>query len=258
MAAKRNREGLMSLGGHLKELRNRLIKVALFITAGSVVGWMVFDQVFQALQRPVVELAKLRNSSTTINFGSVVSAFDLRMQVSIFLGVVITSPLWLFQLWRFITPALKTKERRYTIGFLAAAVPLFLAGCTLAWFAFPTFVSSLLGFTPQGSANVINASEYILFALRVLLVFGLAFVLPVFLVMLNFIGIISAKSILKGWRIAIISAALIAALATPVSDPMSMLLMMVPLLALYYLSAGIAVLRDKATARKNAVDLAAI
>ncbi len=251
MTQKRNREGLMSLGGHLKELRNRLIKSALFIAIGSVAGWLAFDPVFQALQKPVIELAKVRNSSTTINFGSVVSAFDLRMQVSIFLGVVVSSPFWLYQLWRFITPALRTTERKYTIGFLAASVPLFFAGCALAWVAFPTFVSSLLAFTPQGSANVINAAEYILFALRVLLVFGIAFVLPVILVMLNFIGLLSAKTILKGWRVAILAAAVIAALATPVSDPMSMLLVMIPLLALYYISAVIAVLRDKAKQRKQ-------
>lgn len=245
----------MSLGGHLKELRNRLVKSALFIAVGSVGGWFAFDPVFQALQHPVLELAKKHGGSSTINFGSVVSAFDLRMQVAIFLGVVIASPFWLYQLWRFVTPALKTRERRYTIGFLSAAIPLFLAGCALAWFAFPTFVSSLLSFTPSGSANVINAAEYILFALRVLLVFGIAFVLPVVLVMLNFIGIISAKSILRGWRTAILTAAVIAALATPVSDPMSMLLVMVPLLALYYLSAGIASARDKATARRRTAEL---
>lgn len=251
MSSRRNSEGLMSLGGHLRELRNRLIKSAIFIALGSIVGWLIFDPVFQALQKPVVELARAKNANTTINFGSVVSAFDLRMQVSIFLGVVISSPLWLFQVWRFITPALRTKERRYTIGFLASAIPLFLAGCALAWYAFPTFVSSLLGFTPSGSANVINAAEYILFALRVLLVFGIAFVLPVILVMLNLIGLLSAKSILKGWRIAILSSAIIAALATPVSDPMSMLLVMIPLLALYYLSALVALARDKATGRRQ-------
>ena len=251
MTPKRNREGLMSLGGHLKELRNRLIKSALFVVVGAVAGWLVFDPVFQALQQPVLELAKVRGGSTTINFGSVVSAFDLRMQVSIFLGLVLASPFWLYQLWRFVTPALKSKERKYTIFFLLAAIPLFFAGCTLAWFAFPTFVSSLLGFTPEGSANVINASEYILFALRVLLVFGIAFVLPVILVMLNFMGLLTAKTILKGWRGAIIAAAVIAALATPVSDPMSMLLVMIPLLALYYLSALIAVLHDKAKFRSR-------
>jgi sec-independent protein translocase protein TatC len=249
--AKNNREGVMTLGGHLKEFRKRLLISALFVAAGSVVGWYIFDPVFQALQHPVVELAKNQHSNTTINFGSVVSAFDLRMQVAIFLGVVISSPLWLFQLWRFVTPALKAKERRYTVAFLASAIPLFFAGCALAWYAFPTFVSALLGFTPHGSANVINAAEYILFALRVLLVFGIAFVLPVILVLLNFIGLLSATAILRGWRVAILTAAVIAALATPVSDPMSMLLVMLPLLLLYYLSAGIAVLRDRASARRQ-------
>jgi sec-independent protein translocase protein TatC len=113
-------------------------------------------------------------------------------------------------------------------------------------------VIALLGFTPEGAANVINANEYMLFILRILVVFGLAFVLPVVLVMLNFAGVLSAKGILKGWRIAVMVIAVIAALATPVSDPMSMFLLMLPLIALYYLSAGIAAVNDKRRARKMA------
>ena len=203
MARKKNPEKRMGLGGHLKELRNRLFWSALFIIAGAVVGWLIFDQVFDLLQAPVVRYAAEHDSNTTINFGSVTGAFDLRMQTSIFLGVLLASPFWLYNLWAFITPGLKKQERRYTVTFLASAVPLFAAGCWLAWASLPYFIASLIGFTPNGAANVINANEYVLFTIRVLLVFGLAFVLPVVLVLLNFIGILSAASILKSWRIAI-------------------------------------------------------
>ena len=94
----------MGLGGHLRELRNRLFWSALFIMAGAVVGWMIFDQVFDLLQAPVVRYAAENDSNTTINFGSVTGAFDLRMQTSIFLGVLLASPFWLYNLWAFITP----------------------------------------------------------------------------------------------------------------------------------------------------------
>ncbi len=241
----------MGLGGHLKELRNRLFWSSLFIIVGAVVGWIIFEQVFALLQAPIVDYARSHHSNTTINFGSVTGAFDLRMQTSIFLGVLLASPFWLYNLWAFITPGLKSKERRYTITFLATSVPLFLAGCWLAWTTLPYFISSLIGFTPTGAANVINANEYVLFTIRVLLVFGLAFVLPVVLVLLNFIGVLSAKSILKSWRIAIFIIAIVAALATPVSDPMSMLLVMVPMTLLYFVAVGIAWLHDK-RASKNA------
>ena len=114
----------------------------------------------------------------------------------------------------------------------------------------PGFVTTLIGFTPDGAANVINANEYILFTIRILLVFGIAFVLPVVLVMLNLAGLLSAATILKSWRIAVFVNAVIAALATPTADPMSMFLVMIPLVMLYFVAAGITYLNDKRRARK--------
>jgi sec-independent protein translocase protein TatC len=256
VARKQNPEGKMSLSGHLKELRNRLFWSAIFLLAGSIAGWFMFDAVFAELQRPIVALADQPGSNATINFPTVVSAFDVRLQVSIFLGVMMSSPIWLFNIWSFITPGLKKKERKYTIWFVVVAVHLFLAGTALAWSSLPTFVQVLVGFTPEGSANVINASEYILFTIRILLVFGIAFVLPVVLVLLNFAGIITAQNILKSWRLAIFVSAVIGAIATPVAEPMAMFLLMVPLLILYFVAAGVATLHDKRLARKSAeIDL---
>jgi sec-independent protein translocase protein TatC len=242
----------MSLSGHLKELRNRLFWSALFIIGGSIAGWYLFDLVFNELQRPIVELASKPGSNVTINFPTVVSAFDVRLQVSIFLGILMSAPVWLYNLWAFITPGLKKREKRYTIGFVVASVPLFIGGTALAWSSLPTFVVVLVGFTPEGAANVINASDYILFTIRILLVFGLAFVLPVALVMLNFAGVITAENIIKSWRMAVFISAVVGAIATPVAEPMAMFLLMVPLLILYFLAAGIAFLHDKRAARKLA------
>jgi sec-independent protein translocase protein TatC len=240
----------MSLSGHLKELRNRLFWSALFVVGGAVGGWFLFDPVFNELQRPIVALATEPGSNATINFPTVVSAFDVRLQVSIFLGVLMSSPVWLYHLWAFITPGLKKRERRYTLGFVFAAVPLFAAGTLLAWSSLPSFVRVLVGFTPDGGANVINASEYILFTIRILLVFGLAFVLPVVLVMLNLVGVLSAESIIKSWRLAIFVSAVVGAIATPAAEPMAMFLLMLPLLFLYFIAAGIAQLHDKRQERK--------
>ncbi|AIC47627.1 twin-arginine translocase subunit TatC [Rhodoluna lacicola] len=252
MARKRNPDGKMSLGGHLKELRNRLFWSAIFVFAGTIAGWFLFQPVFQILQKPVVDLANTKGVNATLNIGTVAGAFDLQLQVSIFLGVMMTSPIWLYNLWAFITPGLKKRERKFTLGFVFTAVPLFLTGCWLAWISLPGFVSTLIGFTPQGTANVINANEYILFTIRILLVFGLAFVLPVVLVMLNFANLITAKSILKSWRIAVFVIAVIAALATPTADPMSMFLVMVPLIALYFIAAAITYFNDKRRDRRLA------
>ena len=245
MARGRNPERKMSLADHLRELRKRLFWIAGFILLGTVGGWFLFDPVFELLQRPILELSKQRGVNATVNFGTVVSAFDLRIQVSIFLGLLISSPFWLYQLWAFITPGLKKNERRYSVAFIASSVPLFLIGTYIAWVSLPNFVVVLLGFTPEGSSNVINASEYVLFAIRVLFIFGAAFVMPVVLVLLNFVGLLGAKNIIKGWRFAVFIIAVITALATPTAEPISMLLLMIPLIILYFLAAGIAYLNDR-------------
>jgi sec-independent protein translocase protein TatC len=251
MALRRNPDKRMKLSGHLRELRKRLFRSAFAILAGTIIGWELFDYVFKELQKPIIRVAQEANVNATVNFGSVVSAFDLHFQVAFFIGLFITSPFWLYQIWAFLAPAFKRRERKYTVIFAFTSTPLFLGGAYFGWWLFPGFVRSLLGFTPEGSSNVINASEYVLFTVRVLLVFGLAFVLPAILVLLNSVGVLSGKSILKGWRPAIFLIALIGALATPVSDPVSMFLLMIPLLAFYYLSAAIALANDKRRERKS-------
>lgn len=252
MARRKDKERRMSLGSHLRELRTRLSWSAGFILAGSVVGWFLFDPVFKILQEPLIEVTERRGIEAIVNFGTVVSAFDLRIQISIFLGVILTSPVWLWNFWAFIAPGLKQKEKRYATGFTVAAVPLFLAGTALAWTSLPGFVVVLIGFTPEGSSNVINASEYILFAIRILLIFGIAFVMPVVLVLLNFAGLATGRGILKSWRLAVFIIAVVSALATPTAEPMTMFLLMAPLSALYFSAIGIAMANDKRRERKLA------
>ena len=113
MARRKDKERRMSLGSHLRELRKRLSWSAGFILAGSVVGWFLFDPVFKILQQPLLDVTERRGIEAIVNFGTVVSAFDLRIQISIFLGVILTSPVWLWNFWAFIAPGLKQKEKRY-------------------------------------------------------------------------------------------------------------------------------------------------
>lgn len=252
MFRRKDKERRMSLGSHLRELRVRLSWSAGFLVVGTVIGWFLFDPVFKLLQAPLIEVTKARGIEAVVNFGTVVSAFDTRIQVSIFLGVMLTSPFWLYNLWAFISPGLKSRERRFTIGFVFSSVPLFLTGAYIAWTSLPTFVVVLIGFTPEGSSNVINASEYILFTIRIVLVFGLAFVMPVVLVLMNFASLLTGMAILKGWRLAVFIIACVSALATPTADPMSMFLLMGPLSGLYFVAVGVAVLNDKRRARRDA------
>ena len=204
MLWRKNKERRMSLSSNLREFRVRLSWSAGFVIAGTVVGWFLFDPVFKVLQGPLLDVTRERGIDAIVNFGTVVSAFDLRIQISIFLGVLMTAPVWLWNLWAFVSPGLKIRERRYAVGFVFSALPLFLLGTYLAWTSLPGFVVVLIGFTPEGSSNVINAAEYVLFAIRILLIFGLAFVMPVVLVLMNFAGLVTGKGILKSWRIALL------------------------------------------------------
>ena len=251
MARRKDKERRGTLRSHLRELRIRLSWSAGFLVVGTVVGWFLFDPVFSFLQEPLKNVADERGIDASANFTTVVSAFDLRIQLSIFLGVIITSPVWLWNIWAFVAPGLKEKEKRYAIGFMVSALPLFLSGTILAWASLPGFVVALIGFTPEGSTNVINAADYVLFAIRILLIFGIAFVMPVILVLMNFAGLATGRGILKSWRVAVLIIAIVAALATPVAEPMTMQLMMVPLMILYFGAVGIAMLNDKRRERKQ-------
>jgi sec-independent protein translocase protein TatC len=242
----------MSLGSHLIELRKRLFLAALGLVVGMVVGFILSDWVLVALTKPIADLAAEQGREASLNFTDVSSAFDLRIQIAFTVGVVISSPVWLYQVFAFVMPGLKKNEKRYAIGFVLAAVPLFLTGCVAGWYVLPHMVTLLTGFAPEGTTALLTARSYYDFVLKLVLVIGIAFVLPIFLVILNFAGVLSAKAILKSWRIAILAITLFTALATPAADVMSMFLLAIPMLMLYFGAAGIAVLHDRRKSKRQA------
>jgi sec-independent protein translocase protein TatC len=240
----------MSLGGHLFELRKRLYLAALFIVLGAVVGWFASDYLLSLLRDPIYEVAQTQDRVATINYASITSAFDLKLQIAFTVGIVISSPFWLYQIWAFFMPGLTKKEKKYTIGFMLSAIPLFLLGCAAGWYVYPHIVALMTSFAPSEDATIIEAKTYFDFVLKLVIVVGVAFVLPVFLVLFNFAGLLSAQSILKSWRIAILTITLFTAIATPAADVLSMILLAIPMIMLYFLAAGIAWVHDKRMAKK--------
>ncbi|TAJ46377.1 MAG: twin-arginine translocase subunit TatC [Herbiconiux sp.] len=241
----------MSLGAHLIELRKRLFIAALAIVAGMVVGFILSDFVLDALIKPIAEVAADQSRAASLNFTDVSSAFDLRVQIAFTVGVVLSSPVWLYQLWAFVMPGLKKNEKRYAVGFVLAAVPLFLAGCAAGWLVMPHMVTLLTGFAPEGTTALLTARSYFDFVLKLVLAIGIAFVLPVFLVLLNFAGVLSAAAILKSWRIAVLAITVFTAIATPAADVMSMFLLAIPMVLLYFTAAGIAWMHDRRLKRSQ-------
>ena len=244
----------MPLRAHLLELRKRLGLAAIGLLVGAVVGWIVYPTVFAILQAPVVELNEARGQLIALNFSGVLSAFDMQLKVSLFVGVLASSPWWVYQLWAFVTPGLTRRERLGTVGFLGAAVPLFLTGAFLAWWLLPKAVGVLTGFTPADSTNLISAQEYLTFVMRMVLAFGAGFLLPVVMVALTRVGIVSGRTWLNGWRVAVLVAFAFGAVATPTGDAISMLVLAVPITALYFVAVGITILHDRRAARRAVAD----
>jgi sec-independent protein translocase protein TatC len=241
-----NPEGRMSLGDHLRELRNRLIVAIVAIALGGVVGWLAYDWLLTTLSEPLLALSRRRGGGLVqLNFAGVTTAFSLKLKVALFVGVLIASPVWLYQVWAFIVPGLTRREKRTAMAFVAAAVPLFLGGCYLATWALPKAVEVLLGFTPHGAANLQNASDYLDFVTRFILAFGLAFLLPVFLVMLNVAHVLPARVMVKGWRVAVMLIFVFSAMMTPTPDAWTMLALACPMILLYFAAVGISALIDR-------------
>ncbi|MEX3565010.1 twin-arginine translocase subunit TatC [Micrococcus endophyticus] len=244
-----NPTGEMPLREHLTELRNRVVKAGVAVLLGMVVGFLIYQPVMAELFRPVNELSRDGRISA-IAYDTVASPFDLMLKVSLFIGLVVSSPVWLYQIWAFIVPGLKKAEKKYALGFIAAAVPLFLLGMGLGWLVMPQAVQFFVGFTPEGGATLPTASVYISFVTRLYLAFGVAMVLPVLLVGLNMLGVLPGRTIVKHWRITVFLIMLIAAIAAPGADAISMVYMAVPLVLLFGVAIALCLWGDRRRAKR--------
>jgi sec-independent protein translocase protein TatC len=247
----------MPLADHLRELRRRLVISLIAIAAGSVVGWIYYVQIFDLVSRPieqVVNEAAAQGRDVKLVMAGVADAFMLQVKIAVMTGLVLSSPVWLFQLWAFVTPGLHPKERRWVYAFAAVSVPLFLAGVVLAYVVMPKGLEVLLGFTPQNVGNYLPVDRYLSFFLRMVLVFGVGFLTPLFIIGLNVMGILSGKRLAASWRYIIFAVFVFAAVATPTGDPVNMLLLAAPILLLVGAAVVFCLLNDRRRARQGEPD----
>jgi len=247
--------GTMPLLDHLRELRGRVIKSALFIFLLAIAGWIYYDDIIATLSAPVCDLRAAQATDSAecgaLYIAGVLGPLNLQLKVSFLAGVILAAPFWLYQIWAFIAPALSWREKRNSVLFIVAATPFFALGATLAYIVLPLAIKVLFGFTPDALDNLIRFDDYLDFVLRLILIFGIAFELPVFLVSLNLIGILSGRSILKPWRFAIFGITFFVAAFSPTADPLSMAALAVPLILLYYGAGGIALVVDRRRDKKR-------
>jgi sec-independent protein translocase protein TatC len=244
----------MSLRGHLRELRNRVTVALVAIVITGSLGWIYYSPLLRHLTEPILHVAHERGETVTgLNFSGsgVTGPFSVKVKVALFVGLLLASPVWIYEVWAFIVPGLTRREKRSAIYFVLVSVPLFAAGALLAWFSFPKAVVTLLDLTPKGGLNIIDATSYLTFLTRFILAFGLAFLLPVLMVGLNLAHILPGRVLLKSWRISIFLISLFAAVMTPSPDPWSMIIMAIPMVVLFFLAVGIALLIDRSRARRD-------
>lgn len=245
----------MPLLDHLRELRTRVVKSAFVIALGSIVGWFFYNEIITKLSEPVCDLKAAQETGAdncgALYINGVLGPLNLQIKVAILAGIIISAPFWLYQLWAFIAPALHRKEKRNSIFFIVAATPFFAAGAYLGYTILPIAVEVLFGFTPDALNNLVKFDDYLDFVMRAILLFGIAFELPVFLITFNLIGFLSGKAILRPWRGWVFGITLFVAGFTPSADPLSMLALAIPLILLYLASGVFALLNDRRRAKKS-------
>ncbi|HEY7325075.1 MAG TPA: twin-arginine translocase subunit TatC [Streptosporangiaceae bacterium] len=266
LSRRANPQARMPLLEHLRELRNRVIKAAVALTAGSVIGWVVYPWVWNFIKAPYCKAQKVTPAASALahSAGSlgahcslyVTGPFDaliLRLQISIAAGVIISSPVWLYQLWAFIAPGLYKRERRWAYYFVGAALPLFAVGATIAYFAMTRGLQFLLHMIPADTTAIITINTYLSYAGAMLLIFGLAFEMPLMFVLLNMAGVLTHARFRKWRRVIIFLVFAFAAVFTPSPDPLSMLLLAIPCVVLVEASEVFAWANDRRRAKAGSL-----
>jgi sec-independent protein translocase protein TatC len=245
-------DGRMALSDHLRELRARILKVALLLVAGFVAAAFFYDYLLDLVMGPYLQAQEaLPEGQTEATTAGAAGGFLLFFKLCGLAAVIGTSPLWLYQIWAFILPGLHANEKKWSRIFFAIAGPLFLVGVVLGYVTLPKGLEVLIGFTPANVTNLVEFNEYLTFFSRTLLVFGIAFEIPVFVVMLNMAGIVSGKSLGAHRPWIIVGTFLFAAVATPSTDPFTMTFMAIPMIVLFGISEVIARLNDKRRANNG-------
>ena len=240
-------DGRMAVGDHLRELRARLLRSALVVVVLFGVSLFFYDQLLEIVRRPYDGAVRALGGEvpSELVISGVTSPLMLQLKLCGVVAVIAASPYWLLQIWGFIVPALHGGEKRWTRLFAAIAGPLFLGGVALGYYVLPQGIEVLIGFTPVDVTNLVDFGEFFSFLTRMLLVFGIAMEIPLFVVMLNLAGVVSGRAIGRHRPWIVIGTFVFAAVATPSTDPFSMLMLAIPMLLLFAVAEVVARLLDR-------------
>jgi sec-independent protein translocase protein TatC len=241
----------MALSDHLRELRARLIRSVLVLTVIFCISLFFYDQLLQIIRNPYNDAVHQLHHKvdTKLVVSDVTGPLLLQLKLCGTFSLILAAPYWLYQIWAFILPGLHPSERKWSRIFAGVAGPLFFAGVATAYYIMPKAISVLISFTPGGATNLVDFGKFFSFITRMFLVFGIAFEIPLFVVMLNLAGVVSGKALGRYRPWIIIATFVFAAVATPSTDPFSMLFLAVPMLILFLIAEVIARVTDRARGR---------
>ncbi len=245
-----NPGGRMPLMEHIRELRNRLLKAVGTVVLGTVIGLIpqVYARLWAFVEHPFLQAERQDHARLVVT--GVLDPFMIRVQIAFYFGLIVTSPVWLYQLWAFIAPGLYRREKRWTYAFVFTAAPLFLAGAALAYFVMARGLRYLLALAPAGVSVYPTLSNYLSYFQAMMLGFGLAFELPLAMVLLNMVGILTHERIKKWRRFMIFGVFVLSGIASPSPDPLTMLLLAVPCVALIEVAEAVIWLNDRRRAAR--------
>ncbi|MFI6579723.1 twin-arginine translocase subunit TatC [Embleya sp. NPDC050493] len=251
-------EGRMPLMEHLRELRNRLVKALLAIIVVTIVAAFFYEDIGAFLVDPVCDLKNVKGTGVTkcgqgvLVQQGVLSPFSMALKISLATGIIAASPIWLYQMWAFLAPGLHKNEKKYSLAFVGVGVPLFLGGAYFSYWILPHALQVLLDFTLTDASNQIQLDDYLNFVIRMVVVFGIACELPLVLIMLNFGGIVTARQLASWWRWVVMGIFVFGAVATPTTDPLTMILLSIPITILYGIALIVAWLNDRRRGKRHA------
>lgn len=243
----------MTLTEHLAELRSRIIRAVLAVAAGMIVVLAFYDPVLRFLRRPYDNVCQRRPDLVTncdlFSLGPL-DGFNARLKIALWGGMILALPVILWQVWRFIVPALHAKEKRYAIPFILSSVVLFGLGGWFAYFTLDKGLEWLIAWSGSDVQQAFQINKYVALVALMIAAFGVGFEFPVLLVFLQLVGAVKPRQLVQGWRIAIVVIIVVAAVITPSGDPITLVLLSVPLIVLYF----VAVLIGHLVVRRRAAD----
>lgn len=242
MSKFRKAESGMTLTEHLAEVRHRFLISTITVLFLGILAFLFYARILHVIQEPYCR-ADPRHCLFLVT--NPLDGLNLRIKIAFFTGMLFSSPVLFWQTWRFITPGLKARERRYAVPFVSASIIFFTGGVSVAYFSFGQAIQWLQSIGGRSLMTEYNPNQYLGLFLLMMFIFGITFEFPVILVAIELAGLVTPRQLLKGWRYALIAITVASAVFTPSGDPLSMLALAVPLTAFYFLAIGVGKLFHK-------------